>query len=117
MKGFIRNVLLDVLVLWPAIFICLFNLKYSEYAENLLSFYGVFCLISGVIVSLASDKIVEDATQEKVQPKIRSIYSGASCFIEVLIFASFGWFWVASGITIACIASLSINDKIRAKFK
>jgi len=117
MKGFIRNVLLDILVLWPAIFICLFDFKYSGYAENLLSFYGIFGLIAGVIISLAADKIVEESTLEKVQPKVRSIYSGASCLVEVLIFASLGWFWVASGVMVACIASISINDKIRAKFK
>ena len=117
MKGFIRNILLDAFILWPAIIICIFNLKHSDYAENLLSFYGIILLVTGLLAMLSPDKLINESTPEKVKPKFRTTYSVASCFIECLVFASLGWYWVATGVLVACAATVGIDNRIRDKHK
>ena len=97
-KHFIRDI-----ILWVLLTTCFFNLPYANFAENILSFYGVFLLILGSLCLLVVEKVGESLSQRKgfkPRGKLYSAYVHLTTVVEITLVASMGWWWVASGFVI-----------------
>ena len=105
---FIINVALDVLLLWPCI--ALAGLYGNVYAENAISFYGIFSLIVGSLLIIAVGKM--ELKPEFKRTKSHLKYMQISSWLEVLACAIFGWYWVAAGFTVFGIAFSTLQDRI-----
>lgn len=113
-KRFIKNVVFDFAVFYSLIAVYMMNEDLSAYAENALSFIGIFSLVIGILTALLSDSIAKSFDKDgyKKRTKLHSAYGAITTMFEVLIVSSFGWYWVASGFLILYIASESVNSKV-----
>jgi len=110
---FIKHLIHDV-ILWTLLLVCFFNLPYSHYAENIVSFYGIFMLIVGVLCLFITAKIGASlAEKEDYKPrgKLYSAYVHITAVIEIAILAAMGWWWVTAGFVIYSIAILCARQE------
>lgn len=99
-KSFMIQLVTDI-VLWAALYLVFTGVApYAAFAENLVSFYGVFLFVLGIVgilaIKHAAQRTIDDGEYEP-RSKIRNTYSNVTTFIEVAVVASFGWYWVAAG--------------------
>lgn len=112
MKPFLKNLIHDI-VLWALLASCLLKAPHSQYAENALSFYGVFLLVMGVLVLFASSSVskkMADKSDYSPRGKLHTGYCVVTSLIEVLVMASMGWYWVASGFLVYGISILVVRS-------
>lgn len=105
MNGFIRQLSVDV-VLWFLLAVCILQLPFYEYAENIISFYGIFLMVVGSLIIFTyqgAGKKLGEKPDYKPRGKLRKSYGAITSFVEIGIIASMGWYWVASGFLIATI--------------
>lgn len=95
--------LLSDAVLWLLLLTCFFDWKYSHYAENIISFYGVFLLILGAITIFYTNKVAEIKLRDpqyKPRGVIYNLYAGTTTSLKIAIVAAMGWYWVTAGFLI-----------------
>lgn len=110
---FVKNFIRDV-VLWTLLAICILNLPYANYAENIVSFYGIFLLILGVFCILTFDKITvsfADKKDFKPRGKIHNAYRSITTFIEITVVAALGWWWVTAGFIMFSLIMCAVRSK------
>lgn len=100
-KRFLKNVCFDA-VIWSMMYVCLFmqNSIFAKYAENALSFWGVFAGVVGVLVIVfgsGSGDFVQKTIKENYTPrtKFHISYITFSSIVEIFVFASLGWYWTS----------------------
>lgn len=99
---FVKHMIHDV-ILWTLLLVCFFNLPYAHYAENIVSFYGIFMLVLGLISLFVIKKVGEIlASNKDYKPrgKLYSAYVHTSTIVEIAIVAAMGWWWVTAGFVI-----------------
>lgn len=99
---FVKHVIHDA-ILWTLLLVCFFNLPYAHYAENIVSFYGIFMLVLGLISLFVIEKVGEIlASNKDYKPrgKLYSLYVHISTIVEIAIVAAMGWWWVTAGFVI-----------------
>ncbi|AUR96311.1 TMhelix containing protein [Vibrio phage 1.223.O._10N.261.48.A9] len=113
-KRFIKNLAFDLLVIYPIIAMYFYGGDLSAYAENALSFLGVFVLIASTLGIFYVDSIAETRKSEGEgkRTKLHSMYSSLSSIAEVVIFAMLGWYWVAAGFLIGTILTSMVDDRV-----
>jgi heme/copper-type cytochrome/quinol oxidase subunit 2 len=93
---------------------------YAAFAENLVSFYGAFLFVLGVVgifaIKHAAQKTIDDGEYEP-RSKLRNTYSNVTTFIEVMIVAAFGWYWVAAGFVLGWLMSTSYRAEVKRLFE
>ncbi len=88
---------------WFLIVISVLNNSYSAYAENVLSFVGVFLMVVAIIVLIGFDSVVKSIDKDpkyKPRSKFYKAYVALSSCVEVIVLASLGWYWVAAGFAV-----------------
>jgi hypothetical protein len=106
--------LLGDAALWLLLLTCFFGWKYSHYAENILSFYGIFLLVLGMIGLFCINKVAEIKvrnSQCKPRGTIYNLYARTTTLLELSIVAAMGWYWVTAGFLIYSIVILSSLDE------
>ncbi|MCW6550371.1 hypothetical protein NFB56_16150 [Yersinia ruckeri] len=112
MKVFKR--LLGDATLWLLLLTCFFGWRYSHYAENILSFYGIFLLVLGMICLFCINKVAEIKvrdSQYKPRGTVYNLYARTTTLLEISIVAAMGWYWVTAGFLIYSIVILSSLDE------
>lgn len=113
MMQFVKHFISDI-ILWVLLATCFFNLPYANFAENILSFYGVFLLILGSLGLFAVEKVGESLFQRKdfkPRGKLYSTYVHLTTVVEIALVASMGWWWVASGFVIYSLMIYSAREE------
>lgn len=119
-KSFIPHLAHDV-VLWIALYLAFTGVPpYAGFAENLVSFYGSFLFVLGVVgiftIKAAAQKTIDEGEYEP-RSKLRTTYSNVSTFVEVLVVAAFGWYWVAAGFVLGWLMSTSYRAEVKRLFE
>lgn len=99
---FIKHLIHDV-IFWILILMCFFNLPYAHYAENIVSFYGIFMLIVGTLCLFVVNKVAEGLAEKKdykPRGKLYSTYVHITTVFEIAILAAMGWWWVTAGFVV-----------------
>jgi len=112
---FMKNVAFHGLVIAPAIFVAVTDFSgMALYAERLLSFFGVLLLACGLVAAgTAGATAKKEGSKERYsRSKAHIAFSTAVVAIEVCIFASLGWHWVAAGFMVSAISSAIIRAEI-----
>lgn len=110
---FLKHLVHDV-VLWTLLAICIFNLSYANYAENIVSFYGIFLLVIGFFSIFIVDKVAESISDKKdFKPRGRfhQAYVGITTVCEIAIVAALGWWWVTAGFTLFSLVIYTTRQK------
>lgn len=109
MKNFIFCTLPSQMFICFLIVVCWFNWPYANAAENILDFWGVFCLVVCVLVIPLLDKTIS----KKVDDPEYEITYWRFCILNIIVFFQFivliamGWYWVAAGLAaVRVIASI-----------
>jgi|ADGO01.1.fsa_nt_gi hypothetical protein len=113
MKRFLRHLLWDG-VLWALLAACFFQLPYSGYAENVLSFLGIFLLVLAVFCLFAVDKVAKSIGEEagyKPRGKVYKTYMFITTVAEVAVVAALGWYWVAAGFALYAIVMTAVRTE------
>lgn len=81
------------------IVVCWFNWPYASAAENILSFWGVFCLVVCVLVIPLLNKLISKKVDD---PDYKITYwrfwiPNVIVFFQFLALTAMGWYWVAAG--------------------
>lgn len=110
MKRFLKNLATDLFIFWPII---AFAVMGNEYAENALSFIGVFFLVIYVLALFAVEDIAKKKVEkgEPLKAKYHNWYSIITTSLEIIVIAGMGWYWVASGFAIGLAVVIMVNDK------
>lgn len=119
-KSFIVHITHDI-VLWVALYLVFQGVApYAAFAENLVSFYGIFLFVLGIVglfaIKHAAQQTINDGEYEP-RSKIRTTYSNVTTFVEVLIVAAFGWYWVAAGFVLGWLMSTSYRAEVKRLFE
>ena len=119
-KSFIVHLAHDV-VLWIALYLVFTGAApYAGFAENLVSFYGIFLFILGLIgifaIKQAAQKTIDDGEYEP-RSKLRNTYANVTTFAEVLVVAAFGWYWVAASFVIGWLIATSYRAEVKRLFE
>lgn len=95
MKKLIKNVLFD-LVLWGLIYFTI--IQGNSYAESALDFIIVCVSFFAILIFtfVSKEMVLETAKKKDQTCKLHRSYSNISTFFEVLVFASQGWYFLAS---------------------
>lgn len=122
-KRFLKNICFDA-VIWSMMYVCLFmtHSVVYKYAENALSFWGVFAGVIGVLIILLgsnSGDFVSKIIKENYTPrtKFHIAYIGATSVVEVFVFASLGWYWVAACWVLGFIATSKLSSDCDKAYK
>lgn len=110
---FIKHLVHDA-VLWTLLLICFFNLPYAHYAENIISFYGIFMLVIGTMCIFIVKKVAESLTKQKdFKPRGKAywMYCHLTTVFEVAVVAAMGWWWVAAGFVIYSLMIYSVREE------
>lgn len=110
---FVKHLIHDV-VLWTLLTICILNLPYANYAENIVSFYGIFLLLLGFFCIFIVNKVAESLTEKKdFKPRGRlyQTYVGITTVIEIAVLAALGWWWVTAGFTLYSLVIYTARQK------
>lgn len=110
---FVKHFISDI-ILWVLLVTCFFNLPYANFAENILSFYGVFLLILGSLGFFVVEKVGESLSQRKgfnPRGKLYFTYVQLTTVVEIALVASMGWWWVASGFVIYSLMSYLAREE------
>lgn len=113
MKRLIKHAVWD-LALWFLLVVCFFNLPYATYAENILSFLGVFLLILAIICVFAVKQVAQTISKEPDYKPRGSFYKGYMFFtscVEIAVVAAMGWYWVAAGFALYTVAMTSVRTE------
>ena len=121
MKKLLKQIIIDYF-LYLLIFLAI--MKNSESAENILSF---FIIVIGLLIALTTMLATSDSIKEVVEDQGKDYtslslryYGRISTVVEVSIFASQGWYWMAGLWFTAILFSLrigSIYDELYGKPK
>ncbi|MGL5727299.1 MAG: hypothetical protein ACRCYD_05535 [Plesiomonas sp.] len=117
MTQYIKHMLWD-LIIWVAIYTVFAGLQpWAGYAENGLSFIGVFYMVIGILLMLTYKHVAaankDDLEKFKPRPVWYSTYCVTSTMCEVVLFAVLGWYWVAAGWIIAAVGSRMFHDELQ----
>lgn len=111
---FVKHFIHDVLV-WTLLAACFFNLPYANYAENILSFYGIFMLTLGSLCLLVVKKTAKSLSQGKnfkPRGKLYSMYVRVTTTVEIALVAAMGWWWVTTGFVIYSLTIYLIREEV-----
>jgi heme/copper-type cytochrome/quinol oxidase subunit 2 len=93
---------------------------YAAFAENLVSFYGVFLFVLGIVgifaIKHAAQKTIDDGEYEP-RSKLRTTYANVTTFVEVIVVAAFGWYWVTAGFVLGWLAVTSYRAEVKRLFE
>lgn len=116
MKGWIKRVAVG-LVLWASIYAAIFmGEPYKIYGENIVSFFGILTLITGVLLMATKTSVAlrhVDSGSVKARGKTLSAYVAIKTAIEIVIVVALGWYWVAAGFIIWYTAVQSYLDEVK----
>jgi hypothetical protein len=122
-KRFLKNICFDA-VIWSMMYVCLFmqNSIFAKYAENALSFLGVFSGVIGVLIIVfcsGSGDFVQKTIKENYTPrtKFHISYTTFTSIIETFVFASLGWYWVAACWVLGFIATSKLSSDCDKAYK
>ena len=116
MKYFIKQLLIDLLIVWPLIYVSIFSgSDYAVYAENIIFFYAIIISLMFLPAILLNGAVVEKMTKSEVRIKSHTYFMVTSSVVEMLIFASAGWHFVAISWALCLFASLLIHTESRKK--
>ena len=110
---FVKHLVHDV-VLWTLLVICILNLPYANYAENIVSFYGIFLLVLGFFCIFAVSTVAKSISDEKnfkPRGKLYQAYVGITTVCEIAIVAALGWWWVTAGFTLFSLVIYTTRQK------
>lgn len=113
MSRVLKHVVWD-LTLWFLLAVCFFNLPYAAYAENVLSFLGVFLLILAIICLFIVTTVAKSIAKEPKYKPRGSFYKGYmffTSFVEIAVVAAMGWYWVAAGFALYAIVMTSVRTE------
>lgn len=113
MKRFLKN-LFSTILLWLLVAVCLFNLPYSNYVENVLSFWGIFMLLISIICIVTATRMGKSLSQDSSYKPAGKFYKSYRLFttvVEVGVFAAMGWYWVAAGVLLFSIAIFTVFNE------
>lgn len=113
-KRLLKNITFDFAVIYPIMALYFFNDSMKIYAENALSFIGIFTLVIGVLSIFLIDGIVKSRKEKGMgrRTKVHSLYGNVSTAVEVIIFSMLGWYWVAVGFLIAAFIASMVDDRL-----
>lgn len=112
---FMKVVAFRTLILWPAMHFAISNdYGLGLYAERFISFFGVLMLVTGVLTVFAcKHQAKQDGAKDKyAKSKAHLAFTTASIIIETCIFASLGWYLVASGFMLVAVSSAMVCAEI-----
>lgn len=113
MKRFLKHLAWDG-ALWTLLAVCFFGLPYANYAENVLSFLGIFLFILAIFclfaVHTVGKSIGKDADY-KPRGKFYKSYMFFTTVVEVAVLAAMGWYWVATGFALYAIAMTAVRTE------
>lgn len=119
-KSFIFQLASDI-TLWFALYLVFTGVDpYANFAENLVSFYGSFQFFLGIVgifaIKAVAQKTIDDGEYEPCS-KLRTTYSNVTTFVEVLVVAAFGWYWVAVGFVLGWLTATSYRAEVKRLFE
>jgi uncharacterized membrane protein len=113
MSRVLKHLVID-LALWFLLAVCFFKMPYANYAENVLSFLGVFLLILATICLFAITTVAKSIAKEPKYKPRSGFYKGymflTSC-AEISVVAAMGWYWVAAGFALYAIVMTSVRNE------
>lgn len=116
-KRFMKNICMDVFVLWPALYFAVLGTGKAQFmGENIVGFLGVFSLVCAIIILCVSkDLVKKSAESDKYQPatKLNMIYGAVTTVVEVLVIASMGWYFSAVGFFFMWLVSSQFHDDVK----
>lgn len=110
---FLKHLIHDA-ILWVLLAICFFNLPYANYAENIVSFYGIFLLILGffcIFIVNTVAKSISDKKDFKPRGRFHQTYVGITTVVEIAVMAALGWWWVTAGFTLYSVVIYTARQK------
>lgn len=113
MKRLIKHLVWD-LGLWVLLAVCFFKLPYANYAENVLSFLGIFLLTLAILCLFAIDNIAKTIAKDadyKPRGKFYKNYMFFTTVVEVGVLAVMGWYWVATGFALYSIVMTVVRTE------
>ncbi|MGL4753312.1 MAG: hypothetical protein ACRCXB_13070 [Aeromonadaceae bacterium] len=116
MKGWIKQIAVDS-VLWASIYAAIFmGEPYKIYGENIVSFFGILTLVSGVLLMATRTSVAlkqVESGSAKTRSKTLSAYVALTTSVETIIVVALGWYWVAAGFVIGYMAMQSYHDEVK----
>lgn len=99
---FLKHLIHDV-ILWVLLTVCILNLPYANYAENIVSFYGIILLVLGFFFIFIVNEVAESVAEMKgfkPRGKFHQTYLNITTVAEITVVAALGWWWVTAGFTL-----------------
>ena len=112
---FLKVAAFRALILWPALYVAISNAyELGLHAERFISFFGVLMLVIGALTVFACKHQAkqEGAKEKYAKSKAHLAFTTTAVIIETCIFASLGWYWVASGFMLVAISSAMVRAEI-----
>lgn len=108
----LKHIALDMFILWPVMYFAIIDGQL--WADNIMSFFAGLSITAGVGGLFAVKEIAEGRKSRGDQPKsgFYKAYIQTSTALEVLIFASAGWYWCAAGWVLTYIVTIMADDKL-----
>lgn len=114
MKRFLKNITVDILLVWPLIYFGLF--MQNVHAYNMAMAFFWFISIGGIIVAIstiASDDLLQKAVAKYKKPLwIHKKYGAITSFCEVAVMFALGYFWLGGFCAAAVIFVMEMKEKV-----
>lgn len=114
MKRFLKNIAVDILLVWPLIYFGLF--MQNVYAYNMAVALFWFISIGGIIVAIstiASDEMLQKAVARYKKPLwIHKKYGAITSFCEIAAMFAMGYFWLGGFYAAAIILMMAMKEKV-----
>lgn len=105
--------LIHDIALWFLLAACFFQWNYHEMAENLISFYGIFLLLLGILCLFTTNHVAKQLAKDpdfKPRNALFKSYVWVTACIEICIVAAMGWYWVTAGFVLFSIAISNVRS-------